>query len=402
MAGTSFKQRRGTSQQWDLANPVLLDGEFGVETDTRVVKVGDGANTWRDLSPILDSLYLPVLGKAEDSDKLDGKHAFDFLTTTDAVNTYLAKADAPNTYLTKTDAANTYLRSDAPTASNVANKPVLRSSTGAFATSAVTGLATPAQNDAAANKLYVDARATATGTSRTLVNHFGSVTVFPTTGVRIGDRCFRSDLFSEMFYDGTTWRQVAPAIGTVAQRQAIVAGSLYVGFEFYETDTGRVWRWNGTVWKYQSGGLSPRVKLRGVGTSNLPVQDGQWLGWTTPDYDTDAFFDAANYHVKIPVGCGGLYDIEIQWNVGTTVAYTTSFAFRVIKGVRTAQTSPPTNAIINAAGITATGIINGSVPIRLADNEIYSFQYWTNQSGLNGGSLAFGAPSTVAFTYVGE
>jgi len=41
--------RRGTSSAWTSANPILAAGEFGLETDTRRVKVGTGADVWTQL-----------------------------------------------------------------------------------------------------------------------------------------------------------------------------------------------------------------------------------------------------------------------------------------------------------------------------------------------------------------
>ena len=38
--------RRGTAEQWTSANPVLLEGELGLETDTGKIKVGDGVANW--------------------------------------------------------------------------------------------------------------------------------------------------------------------------------------------------------------------------------------------------------------------------------------------------------------------------------------------------------------------
>jgi hypothetical protein len=42
--------RRGVSTDWASANPTLLAGEIGFETDTGNVKVGNGTNTWNDLA----------------------------------------------------------------------------------------------------------------------------------------------------------------------------------------------------------------------------------------------------------------------------------------------------------------------------------------------------------------
>jgi ABC-type arginine/histidine transport system permease subunit len=45
-----MQQRRGTAEQWELANPVLAAGEIGFETDTNQFKLGDGVNRWEDLA----------------------------------------------------------------------------------------------------------------------------------------------------------------------------------------------------------------------------------------------------------------------------------------------------------------------------------------------------------------
>lgn len=48
MAHTRFKLRRGTAGEWAVTNPVLADGEPGIETDTGQVKFGNGADSWAD------------------------------------------------------------------------------------------------------------------------------------------------------------------------------------------------------------------------------------------------------------------------------------------------------------------------------------------------------------------
>lgn len=42
--------RRGTASAWTSANPVLMEGEMGVETDTLKVKLGDGSTAWNSLT----------------------------------------------------------------------------------------------------------------------------------------------------------------------------------------------------------------------------------------------------------------------------------------------------------------------------------------------------------------
>jgi hypothetical protein len=50
-----MQQRRGTAEQWTLANPVLAPGEIGFETDTNQFKIGDGVNQWADIEYFLNS-----------------------------------------------------------------------------------------------------------------------------------------------------------------------------------------------------------------------------------------------------------------------------------------------------------------------------------------------------------
>lgn len=42
--------RRDTAANWTSNNPTLAQGELGIETDTDLIKVGDGIHTWTVLS----------------------------------------------------------------------------------------------------------------------------------------------------------------------------------------------------------------------------------------------------------------------------------------------------------------------------------------------------------------
>lgn len=46
---TRIVMRNDTAENWTTKNPVLLKGEFGVETDTNKFKIGDGNKAWADL-----------------------------------------------------------------------------------------------------------------------------------------------------------------------------------------------------------------------------------------------------------------------------------------------------------------------------------------------------------------
>ena len=47
--------RRDTAANWTSANPVLAQGELGVETDTDKIKVGDGSTAWTSLGYLIDT-----------------------------------------------------------------------------------------------------------------------------------------------------------------------------------------------------------------------------------------------------------------------------------------------------------------------------------------------------------
>jgi hypothetical protein len=53
-----MQQRRGTSNQWASANPILNEGEIGWESDTNQFKIGDGTNHWGNLSYFIDETSL--------------------------------------------------------------------------------------------------------------------------------------------------------------------------------------------------------------------------------------------------------------------------------------------------------------------------------------------------------
>ena len=55
---TQMLQRRGTAAEWAAANPILDPGEIGFETDTFVIKLGDGVTPWNSLG----LPYLPTAG----------------------------------------------------------------------------------------------------------------------------------------------------------------------------------------------------------------------------------------------------------------------------------------------------------------------------------------------------
>lgn len=57
MTIAQMQMRRGTAAQWTSANPILADGEWGLETDTGLTKLGLGGVAWNSLSYYQDLLW---------------------------------------------------------------------------------------------------------------------------------------------------------------------------------------------------------------------------------------------------------------------------------------------------------------------------------------------------------
>jgi hypothetical protein len=55
---TRIQVRRGTTSQWNTANPTLEEGEIGYNSTLGQMKIGDGATAWADLDYILDASAL--------------------------------------------------------------------------------------------------------------------------------------------------------------------------------------------------------------------------------------------------------------------------------------------------------------------------------------------------------
>lgn len=53
-------QRCDTAANWTSINPVLLLAEFGVESDTLKIKIGDGVTAWNNLNYINSEPTLTV------------------------------------------------------------------------------------------------------------------------------------------------------------------------------------------------------------------------------------------------------------------------------------------------------------------------------------------------------
>jgi uncharacterized protein with beta-barrel porin domain len=76
----SMQQKRGTASQWTSANPILLAGEIGFETDTNLIKIGDGTTAWNSLEYITSQNETQAFGN-----NYEGLVSIENLTTIDTV-----------------------------------------------------------------------------------------------------------------------------------------------------------------------------------------------------------------------------------------------------------------------------------------------------------------------------
>lgn len=61
VAELQIQIRRGTAAEWTSADPVLLEGEIGWESDTNNWKIGDGTTAWSLLDRMNPNPISPFL-----------------------------------------------------------------------------------------------------------------------------------------------------------------------------------------------------------------------------------------------------------------------------------------------------------------------------------------------------
>lgn len=242
MTVTRFQQKRGTSAQWAASVVPLRDGEFGIDKDTGVIKMGDGFTMWADLDPIMDSQYLPLLGKAKDSYRLDGLASTDFLRADGkAVDSELLDGHDSSYFL--------------PATGKAVDSDLLDGFDSTYFLPA-TGKAADADKldgvDSTAFALAADLTALTSQTSgtRKLATNWGAMTSFP-SGALPGDICLRTDVGT----GGSLWTYVAVGRGvagwvhkgpiTCTSTTRPATAMCYVGLEIFETDTSKMWFYTG-------------------------------------------------------------------------------------------------------------------------------------------------------------
>lgn len=100
----TLKVRNDTAANWTSVNPTLAAGEFGLENNTNLLKVGDGSTSWTNLPYInkLDSNYFSINSNGEIT--IDSTYASSVITTDGGTITgTLSLTQQPSA---NTDAAN--------------------------------------------------------------------------------------------------------------------------------------------------------------------------------------------------------------------------------------------------------------------------------------------------------
>lgn len=84
--------RRDLSTKWTEINPILMEGEVGFETDTKLRKIGDGVTAWNNLDYLAAENIVQKAGTSENatiSQNFLSKNTFlnrKFLTNVDNLN----------------------------------------------------------------------------------------------------------------------------------------------------------------------------------------------------------------------------------------------------------------------------------------------------------------------------
>lgn len=74
--------RRGLASEWSSHNPTLSSGEFGLETDTNKIKIGDGTTVWDSLNYLMPFNLGDLLDVSQNNPNNDDVLIYDSANTT--------------------------------------------------------------------------------------------------------------------------------------------------------------------------------------------------------------------------------------------------------------------------------------------------------------------------------
>jgi hypothetical protein len=127
-----MQQRRATEATWSTSGYILAAGELGVTTDTGVIKIGDGVNTWSSLSAAFGSKYLPILGTAADSSLLGGVSPANYVKFTDTATAATADKIVKRLSDGRVKAAVGTATDDVVTLAQLTSQSIVRTVTASF------------------------------------------------------------------------------------------------------------------------------------------------------------------------------------------------------------------------------------------------------------------------------
>lgn len=120
---TRQQQKRDTAANWTTNNPILLAGEFGIESDTNKMKVGDGTTAWNNLEYFSGGSLILYNTTGQNTDGAMTQKA-----VTDAIPTTLSDLTEDSTHrlVTDTEKATWNAKSDFSGSYNdLTNKPTI-------------------------------------------------------------------------------------------------------------------------------------------------------------------------------------------------------------------------------------------------------------------------------------
>lgn len=153
-------------------------------------------------------------------------------------------------------------------------------------------------------------------------------------------------------------------------------GSPSTGDVIFETDTGRVRLWNGTVWLLVAGQMQ-RVKTQRLTTQNATNATFTDISWTSADtYDADNLHDTVTNPHLVTVNEAGMWhwDYAIVGTPGSGSG--TRVAFMSVNGGATRYAYNE-----QAAASTGTAAITGAVDIYMSNADNVRLTVWQNTGG---------------------
>ena len=102
-----IKLRRDTKANWESVNPILAEGEAGVESDTRRIKFGNGSSHWNDLGY---AIPYPDSGEMEEYRVIEVNHGTEDTTYELPPNQYHIWGEVTSLNLTLASGESGYVK----------------------------------------------------------------------------------------------------------------------------------------------------------------------------------------------------------------------------------------------------------------------------------------------------